>query len=227
MLPQLYAWREELTTLSTNIKNLEVWLFLGASKVLFGGKPGELLLMRDEKNFGPSLEEQKIRCVKRLMEWGLSLFILRRERKGLSVVVYDRKRVNDVLRRVSGTPFWARAGYASRLTAEEFFDQVSRRWSVQGEFPHEIAVALGYPLKDVVGFMQMSPIQYTGTYGWRVYGEKDSSLLLRDGFARAKNTALNFLGCADDGSRYLFTRDYGMGESDTSVDCSTASGAYH
>lgn len=39
-------------------------------------------------------------------------------------------------------------------------------------FPHEIGLFLGYPLKDVLGFMGLVPLPYVKTQGWRVYGDE-------------------------------------------------------
>lgn len=39
-------------------------------------------------------------------------------------------------------------------------------------FPHEIGLFLGYPLKDILGFMELVPLSYVKTQGWRVYGDE-------------------------------------------------------
>ena len=43
-------------------------------------------------------------------------------------------------------------------------------------FPHEIGVFLGYPLQDVIGFIENKGMnsKYTGL--WKVYGDRDESM---------------------------------------------------
>jgi hypothetical protein len=43
------------------------------------------------------------------------------------------------------------------------------------DFPHEIGLFLGYPLKDVLGFMGLVTLPYVKTQGWRVYGDEHIS----------------------------------------------------
>jgi len=37
--------------------------------------------------------------------------------------------------------------------------------------PHEIGIFLGYPLKDVIGFMGHPSLKLTKINGWNVYGD--------------------------------------------------------
>ena len=54
------------------------------------------------------------------------------------------------------------------------------------EFPHEIGIFLGYPLKDVLGFMGYGKYELVEVRNWRIYGDKEISYKVYDNFMRDK-----------------------------------------
>lgn len=48
----------------------------------------------------------------------------------------------------------------------------------RGECPHEIGILLGYPLKDVIGFMGIANIPFTCQGPWKIYGCPQESIKL-------------------------------------------------
>ena len=54
-------------------------------------------------------------------------------------------------------------------TADELLDQLAERLCCKGDFPHEIGVFLGYPLADVIGFIQNRGKNFTACGYWKVY----------------------------------------------------------
>ena len=55
------------------------------------------------------------------------------------------------------------------------------------EFPHEIGIFLGYPLKDVVGFMGYGNYKFYKTKNWRVYGDPSVSEKVYNSFVSDRN----------------------------------------
>ena len=49
--------------------------------------------------------------------------------------------------------------------------QLSRRLCCEADFPHEIGVFLGYPLPDVVGFIENEGRNFTCCGCWKAYGD--------------------------------------------------------
>ena len=45
----------------------------------------------------------------------------------------------------------------------------------EAEFPHEIGVFLGYPLTDVVGFIENQGRNFTCCGCWKAYGDRDAA----------------------------------------------------
>ena len=50
-------------------------------------------------------------------------------------------------------------------------EQLSYRLRTQPEFPHEIGVFLGYPLRDVIGFIENHGRNFTCCGFWKSYGD--------------------------------------------------------
>lgn len=49
--------------------------------------------------------------------------------------------------------------------------QLSRRFCLEQEYPHEIGVFLGYPLEDVIGFITHRGHNFTCCGQWKCYGD--------------------------------------------------------
>lgn len=192
-MPQIFSWRDSLDSLPANEACFEKYLFTASSKVLLGEKPCELLLLREDPSFGGTLDSLLERGKKLTCSWGLLLYILGIITLGARIVIYNRERVNRVLKKSKNTALFVRSGYSRYSTAEDFFAEIGRRWEQTGEIPHEIGVALGYPVKDVVGFLGLAPLKYVGNYGWKVFGTEEPSVELRNKYDKAKKAALRFL----------------------------------
>ena len=77
-----------------------------------------------------------------------------------------------------------RLGYPATVSTEELVELVTSK--IQGNaYPHEIGLFLGYPIKDVYGFMGF-PIPYRKTMGWRMYGDVRPSERAYDAYKRAR-----------------------------------------
>lgn len=192
-LPQIVSWKESLGDMPPEEVCFDKYLFTALSKVLFGDKPAELLLLRDDTSFGADLDTLLDRAGSLTRSWGLWLYLLGIVPTGARIVVYNREKVNKSLRNARHTPLFIDSGYSRYSLAEDFFEEIGRRWEQQGEIPHEIGIALGYPIKDVVGYLKLSPLKYIGNYGWQVFGTEEPSLQLRDKYDLAKRAALEFL----------------------------------
>ena len=86
---------------------------------------------------------------------GVTVRVLRQcPRTGAVLVyVYRPARVARLLAAPHMLDFLAGEGYTPG-TADELLDQLAERLCCEGDFPHEIGVFLGYPLADVIGFIQ-------------------------------------------------------------------------
>ena len=76
------------------------------------------------------------------------------------------------------------AGYSALLT------QLSRRLCCAAEFPHEIGIFLGYPLADVVGFIENRGQNFTCCGCWKAYGDPAAA---RQHFAQLRKCTAVYL----------------------------------
>lgn len=90
------------------------------------------------------------------------------------VYVYRPTRVAKLLADPRTLDFLAGEGYRTG-TADELLDQLTDRLCCEGDFPHEIGVFLGYPLADVIGFIQNRGKNFTVCGYWKVYTDPASA----------------------------------------------------
>jgi hypothetical protein len=195
MSPRFAAWKSHLLANPGGEADFQRWLFVRSAGVLFGGKGGELVVLK-AGNCTLSVDQQ-IGCIRALSTlWRYSHVLLRRNGSGAKVVIYDPSEVQRTLSEVP-RPFLNKMGYLSPVDPGAFLEEVARRWRWKEQMPHEIGLALGYPVKDVLGFIGLAPLQCTGLCGWRVYGDLEPSLRVRQRYRQAKAEARAFL---DNGS---------------------------
>ena len=101
-------------------------------------------------------------------------FVIVRGKKGRKrLFVYHKKSLDLLLSNVDVRCYLVKCGYLEASTSEAYVRSLARK--LRGaQFPHEIGLFFGYPLKDVRGFMG-APIPYSKTMGWRMYGDTRTS----------------------------------------------------
>lgn len=95
------------------------------------------------------------------------MILRRRQGKALLYVFRKSRLQNDLL-----APGVARflSGYGYDTTkADDALERLKKRLSDSAMFPHEIGVFLGYPLGDVIGFIQNAGHNCKCTGCWKVY----------------------------------------------------------
>lgn len=68
---------------------------------------------------------------------------------------------------------------------ESILSHLQKRMQQQ-DFPHEIGFFIGYPVKDVLGYMGLSPLPLVGQGPWKMYGELESSRSLAQAHVTAR-----------------------------------------
>lgn len=76
-------------------------------------------------------------------------------------------------------------GYPHNPTIDNALDKLSERIQNSGHFPHEIGIFLGYPIQDVVGFIENKGENYVLSGYWKVYSNAE----------QAKRTFANYDKC--------------------------------
>lgn len=93
------------------------------------------------------------------------------ETNSVLVYVYRKKWVEEILSRLEVKKFLKQQRYLLSNTCEQVLEQLSYRLCLGREFPHEIGIFLGYPLEDVIGFIENKGQNYTCCGFWKTYGD--------------------------------------------------------
>ena len=125
-----------------------------------------------------------------LSEWGGALyssgirfFVLKEDEKSALVYVYRAGALGKILEDARVRSFLKKCGYTD-FSAEAVLNKLKERFSQGGDFPHEIGIFLGYPLGDVIGFIQNSGKNCKCTGCWKVYCDECSAKKTFDKFKK-------------------------------------------
>ncbi len=83
-------------------------------------------------------------------------------------------------------------GYPKELTLDGYIEFLLIKMK-DGKVPDEIGIFLGYPLKDVIGFIGHPALKLTKVDGWRFYGDTRLSDLKRQRILQARESIKGLL----------------------------------
>lgn len=86
------------------------------------------------------------------------------------IYVYRERWLRRLLAQPSIAAFLAELGY-DPAQGIKMLQQLSHRFCLEQEYPHEIGVFLGYPLEDVIGFITHRGRDFTCCGPWKCYGD--------------------------------------------------------
>ncbi len=114
---------------------------------------------------------------------GIRFFVLKEAEKSALVYVYRAGALGKILEDARVRSFLKKCGYTD-FSTEAVLKKLKERFSQGGDFPHEIGVFLGYPLGDVIGFIQNSGKNCKCTGCWKVYCDECSAKKTFDKFKK-------------------------------------------
>ena len=153
--------------------SMEQYLVSYCAPTLASLKTGNLFRMPCKRD-GAGVEKHLGSLRKPMGERGVSLEILE-ERNGYALLyVYRRRFLERDLRQPGVRAFLGQNGYGD-LTAEGALACLKERFAAGGDFPHEIGLFLGYPLCDVVGFIENRGQGSKCCGCWKVYGDEQEA----------------------------------------------------
>lgn len=178
-------------------KKLLGFLLVKTAAVRQGIKPGELLRVR---HCYADVNSEGLRvCLYRSDIYdilGLDYVELKVEAASSLVLFYNPAALDATLAEPHNRRWLAHLGYPSDGTTAELLAELVRRFSGCA-MSHEVGIFIGYPLKDVAGFMHR--IATTPSHGraWRIYGNARESLERMRRYATAEEAAKAVLQSAD------------------------------
>jgi hypothetical protein len=192
--PRKPAWYDIAARCSTDRDCLAAFVALKAAEVLDGAKPSNLVSMVNRRppcgrdfralwrEHGPGLIAESCLEARELIDRGNSLLLL----------LYDHNSLKRLLSHRNVVILLRRSGYKGEINVQSVLDELQIRLSA-GKFPHEIGILLGYPLKDVAGFMGWSRLPFSCQGPWKMYGDPRESLLLAETHLRCQRHMLHQL----------------------------------
>lgn len=153
---------------------LEKWLLIHTAPVIFADKAGELLAIPTTQ-FPLTRHEITQICERFASDHKVKCRNMPDSGQSYKLIIYAPERVHVQLANTPPCTLCDKLGYCVGIEPEEFLSEVAQRWQQSGDVPHEIGLALGYPVKDVLGFMGLNQLPCTGCFGWRVYGDPTPS----------------------------------------------------
>lgn len=120
-----------------------------------------------------------------LSQKGVFLEVLKKGNQDALIYVYRKEKLRQDLKREGVFEFLERCGY-QQGSVEETIDFLKQRLRECQNFPHEIGLFLGYPLEDVVGFVENGGRNSKCSGYWKVYGDLDYAMKLFEQFKKCK-----------------------------------------
>jgi len=110
--------------------------------------------------------------------------VLRRSDATVLLLVYDAQLLAKALAAPVPRSVLGKLGYPVSGGVPAMLDGLARRLESCGDFPHEIGFFLGYPQRDVLGFMAHRGQRCKLSGPWKVYGDVEQAKVLFDRYAR-------------------------------------------
>ncbi len=173
-----------------NINDFFTRLIEMLGPVLIGSKPAELIsLPRHDSQL-----KKKIRKIEKYIGncQKVSYRIITYKKTSLKVLFYNPQLLNNYLMDYRNLKFLKSHGYPKDYTLNDYLEYLIKNIE-EGTIPHEIGVFLGYPLKDIIGFIGHPSLKLTKVNGWRVYGDTKVSDKKFKEFLEAKIKIRNLL----------------------------------
>lgn len=160
---------------------LAAFIAFETAEVLDGVKPSCLINLTDR----PRRCGRKIYSIWKehgedLLRWSLLEARVMVERPGsLLLLLYDRSALERLLCDKRVLAILRRGGYRDECHVDSLLSRFASRFA-EGSIPHEIGMILGYPIKDVAGFMGIGRQRFTCQGLWKIYGDPRESLMLAE-----------------------------------------------
>lgn len=170
-----------------DLKQIEMQLAFQCAPLIAGLKTSNLLII-SKKNMSK---------VKRILKrTTLSYFTLYVGEEKIIFLVYDASRLGEYLEKKKVRSLLLQWGYEGNCM-RGWFNLLKERYRAYVEekasFPYEMGLFLGYPVEDVVGFIENSGKNSLYSGYWKVYGDVTEKVELFQKFDMAKEILIQFL----------------------------------
>ncbi len=110
------------------------------------------------------------------------------------LLLYNRLMMEQTMNEFKNKEFLENQGYET-LEVIDVLHEVSKRFTSykqnEAEFPHELGILLGYPVWDVIGFIENKGENCLYTGYWKVYYELSKAIVTFHQYDNARKKVLN------------------------------------
>ncbi len=117
---------------------------------------------------------------------GITVYVLKKGSGKAMLYVYRKSKLEEDLSRRGVGKFMRGCGYES-TDVDYAVKMLRERIAESGSFPHEIGLFLGYPLGDVIGFIDNGGRNCKCTGYWKVYCNEEEAERTFQKFSKCRN----------------------------------------
>ncbi len=152
-------------------RSFEAVLVEQCAPTLAGVKPSNLFSFQSDN--GNEVRETVSEWNRKLRPYGLSICILRQHSKASSFLIYIYRIawLDCIISEQTNRCFLEQSGYILSEDFSMILQQLCDRLRMERQFPHEIGIFLGYPLCDVIGFIENKGMNFTCSGYWKSYSD--------------------------------------------------------
>lgn len=151
--------------------------------VIFGSKPSEILNISGKEDMKKiklkEIESFFSNCTK------VNYEIINTYDGGIRILFINKSSLSNVFTNKKCLSFFKFLGYPCNYEMDTYINILIDRLH-SPEFPNEIGIFLGYPLKDVLGFMGYGKNKLSDTRFWKIYGDTSISYEVSEKFLKDK-----------------------------------------
>lgn len=167
-----------------DVTDIEIQFAMQCAPVIMGLKISNLLIV-------PNKSIDKVWTI--LEGSKLSSQVLLRKEEKIVILVYRMDSLREYLSQAEIKKLLWRLGYR-KVEWEEllpvFIGRYQRYCRYGGDFPHEMGILLGYPVEDVIGFIENNGKNFLYLGYWKVYKDKKEKIRLFQKFELAKKALI-------------------------------------
>jgi hypothetical protein len=173
------TWVDLINRFPSQHECLAAFVVSSAAEVIAGVKPANLIrIVRRTLACGRCMHQLWLEHGAEVLQHSALQFVtLRSDDDGVSLLFYRPELLTKRLSSRTMQTFLAGFGYPQPLTLDTALAHLQKVCQVE-ESPDEIGMFLGYPAKDVRGFIAGMSRPWQGRCLWRVYGPPGRSLRL-------------------------------------------------
>lgn len=168
------------------------WLLEILGPVLIGSKPSEIISI---PNFDKN-KSKKLSDISTYFSKCKNIDFIIIDNSGYKILFINKKSLSKILNNFDNKYFLKSLGYPCEVNIDIYLDILITKLK-SNTFPDEIGVFLGYPLKDVLGFMGYSKYKLFDTKYWKIYGDPKQSYNLYLKFLNERNKIKEMLKTQD------------------------------